>query len=292
MQKISNQTRVLGLVTLYHPRREEVSEHIRRYIRDVDGLIIWDNSPLEEKVREKLSGDLSEWTEKIVWKGDGRNTGIVPAINAALKVGLEQDYDLLLLMDQDSRWVDFKAFKTQVEDCFAKDSQQVFCPYIIGNDTFEKRKDIQEKRYFINSGTVIPVRLLKAIGGADETFPLDALDHDLAIRLQKAGFHIVCLTRHELYHTVGQAGRMGPFNLFTNNYGPERTYSIARAHLIKYRKHSDWFTKAEKRFIIKEYILLKLVRILFAEPQKWQRFRMLMKGIYDGLTFDLSKTIK
>jgi len=112
----------------------------------------------------------------------------------------------------------------------------------------------------------------------------------LAIRLQMAGAAIVCLTQHTLHHQVGNACRMGPFHLFTNNYGPERTYSIARAHLIKYRKHRNWLTAAEKRFIIKEYYLLKFARILLAEPQKRQRLRMFFKGIYDGLTYDLSKT--
>ena len=65
---------------------------------------------------------------------------------------------------------------------------------------------------------------------------------------------------------------------------------MARAHLLKYRKHKDWLTTAEKRFIVKEYFLLKLLRILLAEPQKWKRLKMLVKGIFDGLAFDLSKT--
>lgn len=289
MEKIIYQTRLLGLVTLYHPQKE-AADLIKRYIKDVDTLIVWNNSPEDEGLKARLMAELQEWAGKIVWKSIGQNIGIAHAINEALRYAHANGFDLLLLMDQDSRWDDFRTFREDVEDAFAKDSHRVFCPYIVGNDTFERHQDIQEKRYFINSGTIIPVHLLKAINGADEAFPLDALDHDLAIRLQKAGYHIVCMTKHNLYHTIGQACRMGPFHIFTNNYGPERTYSMARAHLLKYRKHKDWLTTAEKRFIVKEYFLLKLLRILLAEPQKWKRLKMLVKGIFDGLAFDLSKT--
>lgn len=290
MEKINYKTKLLALVTLYHPDLHDAAENILRYIGDVDTLIIWDNSPLKEKVREHLQQVLGTYADKIVWKGDGANRGIAIAINAALHYADKQGFDLLLLMDQDSRWEDFQAFRLRAEACFGENPDLAVCPYIDGNDTFEREQEIQPKRCFITSGTVIPVKLLQQIGGADESFPVDALDHDLAIRLQMAGATIVCLTQHTLCHQVGNACRMGPLHIFTNNYGPARTYSIARAHLIKYRKHRNWLTAAEKRFIIKEYYLLKLARILLAEPQKRQRLWMFFKGIYDGLTFDLSKT--
>ena len=93
-----------------------------------------------------------------------------------------------------------------------------------------------------------------------------------------------------LYHTVGHPKRSRFLNLFTNDYGRERTYSIAKTHLIKYRKHKSWFTAYEKRKIFKEYYMWKLIRIIFAEEDKLGRLKMLIKGIWDGMNYDLKKT--
>lgn len=282
-------TKLLGIVTLYNPDPTEATANIKRYVGDLDKLIIWDNTPLEKDLKSTILGTLSDFSEKIIWNGNGKNHFIAYPVNYAWNYAIEQGYELLLIMDQDSKWDHFALFRKEMEECYAENCNRVFCPYIIGNDTFGITKDVQEKKVFINSGSVIPIKMLESIGGADEAFALDALDHDLSIRFQKAGYSIVCLTQHLLYHSVGDARRMGPFNLFTNNYGPERTYSMAKSHIIKYRKHKDWLTFEEKKYIIKEYYILKLLRIILAEPQKWIRFKMFIKGIYDGLTYDLSK---
>ena len=96
------------------------------------------------------------------------------------------------------------------------------------------------------------------------------------------------ITSCTLHHTLGQPTKSDRLHLMTNNYNAFRTYSIARGHLINYRKHSDWLTAAEKRRIIKEYIVLRLVRILLLESDKTQRLKMLLKGIKDGLTYPLA----
>ena len=193
-------------------------------------------------------------------------------------------------MDQDSRWDDFRSFRQHVETLYHTSPSYVFCPYIIGNDRFTIEKDVQERRVFLNSGTIIPTAILNKIGGADETFPLDALDHDLAIRIQKTGYTIVCLTKHKLRHTVGDPQRMGALHLFTDNYGPLRIYSISKSHIIKYRKHKDWLTFSEKKEMFKVHYCLKFIRIILAEPQKIQRLKSFFKGIYDGITYDIKKT--
>ena len=286
-------TKILGLVTLYHPKAEEAADNILQYINDLDKLIIWDNSPLEENLNEILPSLLGKDRSKVIWKGDGQNHYIASAINFAWFYARNNHYDLILIMDQDSRWNDFHSFKNEVVRHCQSSYNHVYCPYIIGNDDLDGfiiTKDLQEKRIFINSGTVIPTSILNAIGGADESFPLDALDHDLAIRIQKAGYTIICLTKHKLNHSVGDPQLMGPFHIYTDNYGPQRIYSISKCHIIKIRKHKDWLTFPEIKKTITTHYILKFLRILLAEPQKTTRFKMLFKGIYDGLTYHITKT--
>ena len=196
---------------------------------------------------------------------------------------------MLLIMDQDSHWEDFAAYRHQVEAYWEQGNKWVFTPYFTGSNFPAADPPIQFLRLFINSGTVIPVEVLTTVGGADESMPLDALDHDLAIRIQKKGYKIVCITTSTLHHTIGMPTFSSVLHLKTSNYSPQRTYSIARSHAINYRKHHDWMTFGEKKRIIKEYYLRRLVLIILNENDKWNKIKMMFKGIWDGLTYPLTK---
>lgn len=287
MEEMNNNTKILGLVTLYNPDLPNAVDNIMQYLPHLDFLIIWDNSPLEANLKQNILDFLTKDTDKVIWHGDGKNYCIAPAINFAWHYAQKINFDLILLMDQDSRWEDFHSYKTEVVERFQASQRNVFCPYIPSDDTFEITKDAQEKKSFINSGTIIPTSILNEIGGADEAFPLDALDHDLSIRIQEAGYKIVSLTKHKLRHTVGNLQKMGPFHLFTPNYSPQRLYSISRSHIIKYRKHKDWLSSSEIKETFKEHYFKQFLRILLAEPQKVKRLKMFFKGIYDGITFPI-----
>ena len=55
----------LGLVTLYHPNIQVATDNIKRYLEYLDQLIIWDNSPLQERVSEHLQQMLGNYADKI-----------------------------------------------------------------------------------------------------------------------------------------------------------------------------------------------------------------------------------
>ena len=271
---------ILGIVTLFNPEQSLVLGNMERYAPHLEQLIVWDNSAESHADWFSAPNILYHWT--------GENRFIAAAVNFAWYHAEEKGFDLLLIMDQDSHWVDFAAFRKQAERCYQTYPDRVFCPHIPGNDCFRITEEIQPKKVFINSGTMIPIHILHAIGGADELFPLDALDYDLSHRVLDAGFDIVCLTSHKLIHTVGTVQRMGPFQIATTNLGPERTYSISRSFTLYYRRYRKQLPAAEKWFILREHFFLEVGRILLAEPQKWSRLKHLAKGMCDGLTSKLT----
>lgn len=283
-----NNYKFLGVVTLYNSAPNEVAENIKRYISNVDALIIWDNSSLEKSLRSKLMPLLDDVAEKIIWVGDGLNHCIAPAINFALRYAIEQRFDMLLVMDQDSQWEDFSAYRKDIENALSRGEVKVFTPYVKGCDTFERKSEEQEKHLMINSGMVIPIKILAEIGGVDEVaFPLDALDHDITYSIREHGYSTVCLTKHVLNHTLGQMQRMGLFNIMTPNYNWFRTYSITRSHIICYRKHKKMLTDEDKHYLYWEILILKFVRIILAEPDKFKRMKAFIKGIIDGLSYKI-----
>lgn len=289
MENRKHKYKLLGLVTLFNPDAQDAAKNIKRYVYDLDELIIWDNSPLEKDLRSTILNELNDVKDKITWKGDGENRCIAQAINSAWHYAKENGLDFLLLMDQDSQWADFVSYRQEIEAHYSAGEIWVYTPYVTGFDFWTVEKTVQKRRLFINSGTVIPVTILDDIGGADEAFPLDALDTDLSYRVIKAGHQIACLTDCKLHHTIGHPVRKGPLHIFTNDYGRFRTYSITRSHIICYRKHRDIMTAYECRKFYKEIFWWKFVRLVLAEEDKIGRFKMFFKGIRDGVSYKIKK---
>lgn len=276
---------MLGIVTLYNPDVEVLADNISKYHPFLDKLIIWDNSALDKNLKEKLYSCIGDKLQSVLWHGDGTNHCIAPAINFAWKYAKENSYDFLLIMDQDSSWSNFDRYRYAIEKYWKQGKEWAYTPYVVGCDNWIIRKRLQFRRLFINSGTVIPIKILDAINGADETFALDALDHDLAIRIQKKGYKIACITSCLLYHTMGEPKKSEHLHLLTNNYNADRTYSITKSHIINLRKHANWFSFSEKRRIIKEHVVMSAIRIILLEPNKYSRLRMMFKGLTDGLKY-------
>ena len=274
--------RMIGVVTLYNSHKEQVLHNIMQYAPYLDKLIVWDNSANSHKDWSLNTSVTYHWT--------GENSCIAPAINYVFDDAKANGFQTILLMDEDSTWEDFPSYRNDIERIMSEGRDMVFTPYVKGCDHFDISKDEQEKRLFINSGTVIPTKILTAIGGIDEkAFPLDALDHDIAFRLIKHGFKVCCLTKHKLNHSLGYPQQMGPFHMFTPNYNRQRTYSMTRSHIICYRKHQAFMTGEDKDYLFNEIIRRKFFRILFAEPDKLGRLTAFVKGIVSGLSYNLRK---
>ena len=250
-------------------------------------LIVWDNSPLENNLKADVLNLLGDEAEKVVWHGDGQNTCIAPAINFAMKYAKEKSFDLLLIMDQDSRWKNFSDYRKEVEALYQKQTM-VFAPYVEGCDTFEITNPEQKRLLFINSGTIIPTKILEVIGEIDEkAFPLDAIDYDMALSVREKGYEVVCLTNHRLIHTLGQPQRMGLFRIHTSNYNSERVYSIVRSHVICYRKHHAQATREYRMDFLKKFFFYNLIRILLAEPDKIGKLKAHIRGLISGYKYPL-----
>ncbi|MCR5679644.1 MAG: hypothetical protein K6G08_05480 [Prevotella sp.] len=278
--------KILGVVTLYHPNQDEAIANVKTYLPHLDRLIIWDNSPLDDRLQPLFREQLAEEWDKVVWQGTGQNTCIAPAINHAWHHAQENGFHAILLMDDDSRWDDFPAYRHDVESHMEQGITALFTPYIPGCDQFSIELPEQEKRLCINSGTIIPTQIFNTIGGIDEdAFPLDAIDHHLSFAAREHGFSILCLTAHKLCHALGQPQRMGPFRIFTPNYDRHRTYSMTRSHIICYRMHRAVTTKEDRDYLYQEVIRRKFFRIILAEPDKLRRMWALMKGIVKGYRY-------
>lgn len=273
--------KMIGVVTLYNPDKAQTLSNISRYAPFLEALVVWDNS----------AENHGQWFAEphILYHWTGENTCIAPALNYTWQKAVEGNYSSILIMDQDSTWDDFAAYRKDIEERMSRGERCVFTPFVKGCDTFEPTIDTLERRLFINSGAVIPVEILSVLGPRDEkAFLIDALDHDIAFSLLEKGFKAVCLTRHTLNHSIGYPRLVGPFHLYTPDYNSFRTYHMTRSHIICYRKHKSVMNPEEREYFFKEVLIRKFLRILLLESDKYSRMKAFLKGLYQGLTYPLN----
>jgi rhamnosyltransferase len=79
----------------------------------------------------------------------------------------------------------------------------------------------------ISSGTLYRVDALKAIGGFNESYFIDFVDHDCHLRLRKAGFTLWWEKNAEMFHQLGAIQRMTDSGLWIE-HEPFRYYYMAR----------------------------------------------------------------
>lgn len=160
--------------------------HNNQTIKDDLSFIIYDNSPEKCEVPNNSQG------LDILYQHDPRNLGIVTAYNFAYKTAKENGSDWLLLLDHDTELTDDYFKQLGLLETLDKNIAAV-----VPKINYEERMispvfsntmrplqgpmpgpGIQQNPVMaINSGALIRISFLNEIGGFNELFPLDFLDH-------------------------------------------------------------------------------------------------------------------
>ena len=94
--------KLLAISVFYHPT-EESFENLEHYINDVDELLIWDNTPDVESIkniRRTINRLYSEEiSKKIKVIGLGENVGLSIAYNRGIEYGRNNGFSHVMTMD-------------------------------------------------------------------------------------------------------------------------------------------------------------------------------------------------
>lgn len=187
-------------------------------LKDEVHVIIYDNSPEPQSVPR-------EYADVFTYKHDPRNLGIAVAYNYAWQAAKQHNSEWLILLDHDTELT--QAYADEILSLEKIDRNQVAAvvPKIVCNeimispvfsDTLQPLKDVRPETGIqhrsvmaINSGSAINMLFLNKIGGFNEEFPLDFLDHWLFHEMYEQGYKSFVLDvtlEHELsvmnYDTV------------------------------------------------------------------------------------------
>lgn len=255
---------VWGVVVAHNPPKQ-FAEVLRAARAQLAGLLVWENSPqgptrqaTAEVLADVLAGPSSEPVAcPVILQDSGSNVGLSRPYNVAARIARSNAMDWLLLLDQDSvlaagtveQLVSIAralGSRFRVGSLSARNDEQIEVPFSprrameilsISHDTREYRRGrmfhdgrVREVRSFTNSGTMLSISALEAVGGFDERLFLDAVDFRLAAVLRAAGYRMFETNDPLVRHRQGEpyALRFLWGSIRARSYPPERTFYIVR----------------------------------------------------------------
>lgn len=234
--------KIAAVVTLYHPG-DETMENIATYLGNINKIYLFDNTEQGSSIKEKAAA-----FPNVFYFHNGKNEGIAKVLNTAALAAIDEGFDWLLMMDQDSKFMgtmlgDYLRSVTQYND-----HKQIA---MFGVNIAENTKitmtgaESYLTNQLITSGTLLNLGLFKKIGLFDENLFIDSVDHDYAIRVLQAGYKMVEFPGIHLSHKIGKVISRASIKTlylvkrFKMLHSPLRCYYMYRNNLYLQEKHKN-----------------------------------------------------
>ncbi|MGQ8364622.1 glycosyltransferase family 2 protein [Glaciecola sp. 1036] len=274
-----------AVIVLYNPELSETCKLVETIQRQVDGLVIVDNS----KENHESAFDLS----KASYLHYADNIGVACAHNRGLSKLLQDGFTFAVLLDQDSTIPEDFVFRIS-SLLIASEKQKIplvaIGPRVVCSFTNKQlRPKLQREVYsldellvvtqIISSGMMIRLDKLEIIGMKDESLFIDGVDHEWCWRAKQHGYNVGIAERVLMQHKLGDARKK--FVGITYKVGsPVRLYYQFRNILLLCRR--DYVPLYWKLRNL-GFMPLRFFINVFFEDQKIKRFKFMVKGVFDGV---------
>lgn len=276
--------RIIGVVVLYNPNIEKLIDNINCYIQSINKLLLWQNSYIADENKKRIINEC-DCSEKIVFCGNGSNSGLDVAFNEALKISLNEQYTYLMTMDQDSTWSGFEEYLSAVVSV-KNNRVAIFGPKAVNvfdnANSQNEESSIEKTDFVISSGAIYKVNELKLIGGFADGYFIDAIDEEVCFRAEKQGFETVRINTAKLFQEFGAYKKRSVFGktVASSNYSAFRYYYIVRNHI--WLAKSGLLDKQQRRLTLRNYVFSLSAKVLLCEENKMKKVISISKGIWAG----------
>lgn len=277
--------KVAGIIVSYNPD-SNLFDSINLLLNQVEKVIIVDNGSKEKYV--KYIKSINEDKIEIILNKE--NLGVATALNIGVRKALENGYEWILTMDQDS-----KASPDMVKKMFnvynsinreeRKDILSIFPNFVDERiQSIEENSNMNSYEYVdadITSGNLLRKEVFEKVGFFDDSLFIDLVDTDFCMRLNEKGIKMIKIRDAVLYHSLGESktikGILGSFN--TSNHSALRRYYMTRNRFYiweKYKGLNSFTLNRDKKLFKKEF-----VKIILGEKDKVNKIKMVLRGYKD-----------
>jgi len=283
---------VCAVFVTYDPR-PTFACHIVNVAAQVDHVVVIDNASGVETRKQ-----LEEFERRPGFTviRNPENLGIAVALNLGVKYALDGGYDWICTFDQDSQASDgfiSNMLQTYEQSADPEQVALVAPTYVDKESQFRmplKRDRNGQILTAMTSGSMVSMAAIRKLGLFDENLFMDAVDIEFSLRARRQGMSIL-QSPAVLLHSLGATSYHHLFGVrFGVTHHPAgRRYYMTRNRLrLLARYASDWpWMWRESRSI-----LLDIVKIAFAEQDKWRKFRAIGAGFADACRGKLGKQVE
>ena len=265
--------KLAGVVVLYEPD-DSLLNNINSYIKYLDKLYVIDNSKESHKEIFK--------DKKIEYTFYNDNKGIAKALNDGCKKAINDSFEWILTMDQDT-FVPKEAMEEMIKYIKENDTSKdgIITVWHESNlDTVRPKEKIDYPLDEMTSGEILNLNIFKEIGEFREDFFIDGVDMEYNLRLKKNGYRIVRLNNVSIDHNLGDVTYHKLFGktFLCTNHSAMRNYYMQR----NYRYINEAYKDIAPEFcdmLIR--IKLRLFKIIMFENNKIAKIKAIFKGIKD-----------
>jgi acetyltransferase-like isoleucine patch superfamily enzyme/GT2 family glycosyltransferase len=269
---------VISVIVIYFPDVDKVTSNIKQFINEIDKLVVWNNTPISERGKYKI--EMPEYEDKIIYLSTDKNEGTAIAYNKAAEWGLANNYDYLLIMDQDSIWINFNQYKQVALNYLLANPNAIITPVI--NKRFTS-STIREIDTCISSGMLFPLTLYTYVGMFEEKLFVEGVDWDYCLRAKILNIKIIEMPWGCLQQQFGNTIYSKTFHCYTRGDSPARTYNIILNHILIIKKYHAIMRMHEIKMIIWNYIIARFFKIILLEEDKMRKCWAIIKSCYIGL---------
>lgn len=282
-------------IVLYNPEIERLEENIDSILPQVDLLILVDNNSYNIRDIELKYGN----NEKIILIKNKENKGIASALNSICNKAILENYQWVLLLDQDS--ICSEKIIENYSEFLSNEKVALLTPYIIDTNkmSLEDYKKLELDKinlvnWAITSGSMINLEIWNFIDKFSEELFIDAVDLDFSLRLSINNYLQLRVNKAYLLQEVGKAEKTwlkrihkdnsGKFSIksyYRSNHSPIRQYYMARNHIILSKKYKNHFSLWKT---IPLNLIIILPKILFEKP-KIVIAKHILNGLKDGISY-------
>jgi rhamnosyltransferase len=284
---------IVAIVILYNPDLDCLNESLNSLIKQVDSVILVDNSIDNNKTSiflEKINLD------NIQYLSQGANLGVAKAQNIGILNAISQDYEYCLIMDQDSIVSEGMVFQLVEDYIFLKSrkinlavigptpinkiSQKEYSPRLRKNYPFFKDySHLVKVSELISSGSLINLKTFDDTGLMDENLFIDGVDHEWCWRAKKQGFLCAMSKNAKLEHMLGE-GDKKILGISVAISSPFRVYYQYRNFIyLSKKKYVPIYWKINNAF---KYLIKFFYYPFFISP-RFKYLNNIIRGILAGL---------
>lgn len=280
-------SKIAGVVVLYNPDKS-ILDNIKSYLNGIDTLYAVDNSDTKNDEINNVIKSL----DKVKYINNNGNQGIANALNVGARRAIQEKYEWILTMDQDSSFdpLVFKQYLQYALSIPTLESIAVIAPNFLAKPDGKISCTYIKELTVITSGNLLNLRLYNVIGGFNEKLFIDEVDHEYCLKAHLADYKIIKFIDVYLKHQLGNILELSRLNgkvWYGTIRSPIRHYYIVRNFLyifFVYRKQFPRYTYYRLWCVTKNIIF-----VMIFGSEKIRRLKYILQGIIDFSTSKMGK---